>query len=551
MVKIGAAFAFHFEAPVPVGMRRKNFSVTHFMTALPVSDFARDVGIDYSRESVLSNTRAKSRPDDARDRAAPDDVREDRFSDFDKALRDQDTEEPARPRAERTQDRAPERVNERPKEVAGADAPRSEEPATPADSKSTPKPDAAKAKPVGEEPEPQTAAKPALILPEVVQVVSAAAPVVKSEALGESEAGAKAEGADAQAAADSATIPVAIAPSAAAQAGTQSLLAALAAGAPAPQQAQQHAAGPAEAGSAAPAPDPLAMLNGVQAGLKADAPAQGTAQTNGQAPAAQPSAVTPLNAAFEAAAATAPAPDAKLRQASDQNLKSADAPAQNAAATPAAAVQNAAQPAVALQNAVKAAAAQGSKDVKTADVQITDVKVSAPAQPSPFAAQLDAQSTQTTHASAAAPGQASPNATAIAHNVVRFFRETGSGNARFDIRLDPVELGRVDARVEINHDKTITLTLSAERPETLAELMRTARDLERQLTDSGVKLSEDGLKFRLNSDARGDAQQNMQNGGDGRRPARGAYGAGAESALQAEAAIPIRSWRASGVDVWA
>ena len=133
--------------------------------------------------------------------------------------------------------------------------------------------------------------------------------------------------------------------------------------------------------------------------------------------------------------------------------------------------------------------------------------------------------------------------------MVRFFRETGTGNARFDIRLDPVELGRVDARVEINHDKTVTLTLSAERPETLAELMRSARDLERQLADSGVKLSDDGLKFRLNSDARGDAQQNMQ--GDGKRPARGAYGAGADSALQAEAAIPIRSWRASGVDVWA
>lgn len=194
------------------------------------------------------------------------------------------------------------------------------------------------------------------------------------------------------------------------------------------------------------------------------------------------------------------------------------------------------------------------KGGKAADAPAVDVKTPPSVQPSTFAAQLDGQSPLgTTHSAATHAGPGVSNSSAIAHNVVRFFRDAGTGGTRFDIRLDPVELGRVDARVEVNHDKTVTLTLSAERPETLAELMRTARDLERQLADSGVKLSDDGLKFRLNSDARGDAQQNMQqgDGSQARRSARGPYAAGADASLQADAAIPIRTWRASGVDVWA
>lgn len=559
MVKIGAAFAFALVAPFSVEMRRKIFLVTHFMTALPVFDFARDVGIDYARESALSNTRAKSRPDDARDRAASEDVREDRVSDFDRALRDQDHEEPVRPRSERAPERAPDRITERPRDVAAADSLRSEEAgaaetAEPAESKSAVQPDADKARPPAERSEPQTAAKPNVILPEVVQVVSAATsslPSPEPVLAGEAAADAQGENADALPGANGAAPPLVIAPNVAAQTGAQNIQAALAAGILAPQLVQQNESAPADA--VAPGADPLVALKAAQNGIKADAPAQSAAPPNGSAPAGPNAAATPPGFVVAAAALTNAAPDAKLRQTSDQAARSADAPAPNAAApAPAATAQNAAQPVAALQSALKAAAAQGSNDAKAPDVQIAEVKAGASAQPSAFAAQLDAQSTHTTtHASAGAPGQASPNSTAIAHNVVRFFRETGSGNARFDIRLDPVELGRVDARVEINHDKTVTLTLSAERPETLAELMRTARDLERQLTDSGVKLSEDGLKFRLNSDARGDAQQNMQSGSDGKRSVRGAYGAGVDPALQAEAAIPIRSWRASGVDVWA
>ena len=40
----------------------------------------------------------------------------------------------------------------------------------------------------------------------------------------------------------------------------------------------------------------------------------------------------------------------------------------------------------------------------------------------------------------------------------------------------------------------------AERPETLAELQRSARDLERALNEAGLDLSEDGISFQMQDD---------------------------------------------------
>lgn len=544
-------------------MRRANFSVTHFMTALPAFDFAMDAGTDYFRDSATSNTRAKTRPDETqgRDWPAADDVREDRSSDFDKALREQNPEEPARPRVDRIKEReAPA------SEPVRADRPAAEKKAGPEEVKTQPKQTNPKARPEAEQPAAQTAAAQTAVPPSAVQVVSALGPKLEAatpDAAGEASAESKSAASDGQDAGACAVNDMVIAPNAAAQTQVQGMLAALNAGAPAPQQTQQNAAEPAEGEKTAPAADPLALSKGVKPGVAAEAALQpaapvqtgesdkSAAPAESQAAAApKPATAAPPKAAVEAAAIATPPPEAKaeakLRQPSDANALKTDAPAQPAA------VNNAAQPVAALQNALKAAAAQGAKDVQAPDAQGSDAKATTNAQHSSFAAHLDAPTTQSaSQSSGAAQTHAATNTNAIAHNVVRFFRETGTGNARFDIRLDPVELGRVDARVEINHDKTVTLTLTAERPETLAELMRTARDLERQLSDSGVKLSDDGLKFRLNSDARGDAQQNMQGGADGQRPARGAYAAGAKSVEQAETAIPIRSWRASGVDVWA
>jgi len=76
-------------------------------------------------------------------------------------------------------------------------------------------------------------------------------------------------------------------------------------------------------------------------------------------------------------------------------------------------------------------------------------------------------------------------------------RKFSDGARVFDIRLDPPELGRVDVRLELGPDKRVSAILSAERTETLAELQRSARDLERALQEAGLDLSEDGLSFNL------------------------------------------------------
>lgn len=76
-------------------------------------------------------------------------------------------------------------------------------------------------------------------------------------------------------------------------------------------------------------------------------------------------------------------------------------------------------------------------------------------------------------------------------------RKFSDGARVFDIRLDPQELGRVDVRLELGPDNRVSAVLSAERTETLAELQRSARDLERALQDAGLDLSEDGLSFNL------------------------------------------------------
>lgn len=72
-----------------------------------------------------------------------------------------------------------------------------------------------------------------------------------------------------------------------------------------------------------------------------------------------------------------------------------------------------------------------------------------------------------------------------------------NGSRVFGIRLDPAELGRVDVRLEITRGNKVHATLTAERGDTLAEMQRSSRDLERALSDAGLELGEDGIDFQL------------------------------------------------------
>ncbi|MFP4520159.1 MAG: flagellar hook-length control protein FliK, partial [Oceanicaulis sp.] len=102
------------------------------------------------------------------------------------------------------------------------------------------------------------------------------------------------------------------------------------------------------------------------------------------------------------------------------------------------------------------------------------------------------------------PGQAGQPARFTPHTVQHLaarIAQTASGGGRtVDIRLDPPELGRVQVRLELGADNSVRAVLSAERADTLAELQRTARDLEKALEEAGLDVAENGLEFTLSQD---------------------------------------------------
>ena len=89
-------------------------------------------------------------------------------------------------------------------------------------------------------------------------------------------------------------------------------------------------------------------------------------------------------------------------------------------------------------------------------------------------------------------------------------RRLESGAKQFSMRLDPPELGQVEVKLTVEADKKVRAVISAERPEALADLVRSARDLVRALNDAGLNVDESGLTFTLNDPA-GDQRHNGQN----------------------------------------
>ncbi|MCV6601185.1 MAG: flagellar hook-length control protein FliK [Cohaesibacter sp.] len=93
-----------------------------------------------------------------------------------------------------------------------------------------------------------------------------------------------------------------------------------------------------------------------------------------------------------------------------------------------------------------------------------------------------------------------PNATSLANAqavAAQISRHVRNGENRFEIRLDPAELGKIDVRLTIGSDGQTRAHLFVERPETMDFLMRDQRMLERTLQQSGLQLDDQGLEFSL------------------------------------------------------
>jgi len=88
-----------------------------------------------------------------------------------------------------------------------------------------------------------------------------------------------------------------------------------------------------------------------------------------------------------------------------------------------------------------------------------------------------------------------------------------SGKSSFEIRLDPADLGRIDARIDIDRNGQVTSHLTVEKPETLSMLRQDAPQLQRALDDAGFKTGSGGLQFSLR-----DQSSSGQNSGNDSNP---------------------------------
>lgn len=114
-------------------------------------------------------------------------------------------------------------------------------------------------------------------------------------------------------------------------------------------------------------------------------------------------------------------------------------------------------------------------------------------------------------AAAANPAPVQSNAPQVPLNTLaaHIAQQAQNGVKRFDIRIDPPELGRLEIRLDVTREGQVTTHLVVERSETLDFLQRDARNLERALQNAGLDLSKDGLSFSLKD------QGAAAGGGDG------------------------------------
>ena len=120
--------------------------------------------------------------------------------------------------------------------------------------------------------------------------------------------------------------------------------------------------------------------------------------------------------------------------------------------------------------------------------------------PQPFDRHLSAASAPTAAAATTASAASVP-AVPVEGLAVEIAARAQAGRNRFEIRLDPPELGRIDVRLDVDRSGHVTSRLIVERAETLDLLRRDAGELERALQQAGLKTSDNGLQFTLRDQA--------------------------------------------------
>lgn len=263
----------------------------------------------------------------------------------------------------------------------------------------------------------------------------------------------------------------------------------------------EPAAGATQQGDAKPADGPAAPKDATEPGKTAVPTAGGEVKTTEAAPASQP--------ATQAGPADSAAPAAGTQQAT----------------TPV---------------SPQALLAAGPQSLTTPQAPLTE---------------LDAAAQATAHAQAEAAHKTlvgeSGRATPLHVVPVEIGARALAGNKRFDIRLDPAELGRIDVSLEISDKGEVSAKLTVDRVETLHMLQRDARTLERAFEQAGLKPSEGGIDMSLrdSGDQQAGARQQRQDD-ETPRGRRAWVQATDDSALVTEvASLPRNAGRLGGVDL--
>jgi flagellar hook-length control protein FliK len=94
-------------------------------------------------------------------------------------------------------------------------------------------------------------------------------------------------------------------------------------------------------------------------------------------------------------------------------------------------------------------------------------------------------------------------------------RQVQAGNSRFQIRIDPPELGRIDVKLDVDATGNVNARLTVERSETLDLMQRDSRALERALAQAGLDTSKTNLEFSLRQNPFGHDERAFQGNGQG------------------------------------
>jgi len=242
-------------------------------------------------------------------------------------------------------------------------------------------------------------------------------------------------------------------------------------------------------------------------------------------------------------------------QAGESNALTQSAPAaRTEGAAQAAVVAQAAQP-VGLSNANAQTNAPARADVSPIAVQASASSSGASNANMGFGAftQSGPSSSQATQQAASANPTDRPAATAqqvIDQIKVNITKAAKAGLDRVTINLKPVELGRIEIKLEMSEDHKVRVTVTADNKDTLNLLQTDSRTLERTLNDAGLRTDANNLSFNLRSDSDAGAADG-QRGNGGNRNGANAHAETANDNTEQNFDYAAAAFARGGVDTFA